>query len=66
MVTEQGVADLRGKDPLQRAELIIQNCVHPDYKEQMRDYLKQINKTNHEPFSLSTSVWHAPPVREDW
>ena len=55
VVTEQGVADLRGKDPLQRAELIINNCVHPDYKEQLRDYLKQINKTNHEPFSLSTS-----------
>ena len=55
VVTEQGVADLRGKDPLQRAELIINNCVHPDYKEQMRDYLKQISKTNHEPFSLSTS-----------
>ncbi len=55
VVTEQGVADLRGKDPLQRAELIIDNCVHPDYKQQMRDYLKQIDKTNHEPFSLSTS-----------
>jgi len=53
VVTEQGVADLRGKDPLQRAHLIIENCVHPDYKQQMRDYLKHLDATNHEPFSLS-------------
>ncbi|MEI7430095.1 MAG: succinate CoA transferase [Betaproteobacteria bacterium] len=53
VVTEQGVADLRGKDPLQRAHLIIENCVHPDYKQQLRDYLKVIDSTNHEPFSLS-------------
>jgi acetyl-CoA hydrolase len=53
VVTEQGVADLRGKDPLQRAHLIIENCVHPDYKQQLRDYLKLIDSTNHEPFSLS-------------
>lgn len=33
VVTEQSVADLRGKDPHERAELIIRNCVHPDYKE---------------------------------
>lgn len=53
VVTEQGVADLRGKDPLQRAHLIIDNCAHPDYREQLRDYLKHIDSLNHEPFSLS-------------
>lgn len=40
LATEQGVADLRGKDPRQRAETIIENCVHPMYKELMWDYLK--------------------------
>ncbi len=40
LATEQGVADLRGKDPMQRAETIIENCVHPMYKEMMWDYLK--------------------------
>ncbi len=40
IVTEQGVADLRGKSPLERANLIIENCAHPDYKPLLRDYLK--------------------------
>ena len=29
IITEQGEADLRGKDPVQRAEAIIENCEHP-------------------------------------
>ena len=40
IVTEQGVADMRGMAPHQRAEMIIEKCVHPDYKDIMRDYLK--------------------------
>lgn len=40
IVTEQGVADLRGKSPRQRAQIVIENCVHPDYKQLMWDYLK--------------------------
>jgi acetyl-CoA hydrolase len=52
VVTEQGVADLRGKDPHERAQLIINNCAHPDYREQLRDYLK-LTKAGHEPLSLS-------------
>lgn len=40
IVTEQGVADLRNKAPLQRAHEIIENCVHPDYRPLLRDYLK--------------------------
>lgn len=38
LVTEQGLADLRGLSPKQRAKVIIENCVHPDYKQAMRDY----------------------------
>lgn len=40
IVTEQGVGDLRGKTPMQRAGVMIENCVHPDYRPIMRDYLK--------------------------
>ncbi|MCQ2128471.1 MAG: succinate CoA transferase [Bacteroidaceae bacterium] len=40
IVTEQGVADLRGKSPRERAQLIIENCAHPDYKQLLWDYLK--------------------------
>lgn len=44
LATEQGVADLRGKSPRQKAETIIENCVHPMYKQLMWDYLKLANK----------------------
>ncbi len=31
LVTEHGIADFRGKDPRERAELVIANCVDPSY-----------------------------------
>lgn len=52
VVTEQGVADLRGKDPHERAQLIINNCAHPDFRQQLREYLS-LTKEGHEPMSLS-------------
>jgi propionyl-CoA:succinyl-CoA transferase len=55
VITEQGIADLRGKDPHERANLLINNCAHPDYREQLRDYLK-LTKTGHEPLSLSLGL----------
>lgn len=54
LATEQGVADLRGKDPRQRAETIIENCVHPMYKELMWDYLK-LSKGGHTPHTLKAA-----------
>ncbi|HRC85838.1 MAG TPA: succinate CoA transferase [Thermoanaerobaculia bacterium] len=51
VATEQGVADLRGKDPHQRAVAIIENCAHPDYREALHDYLGVV-KTGHEPINL--------------
>jgi len=53
VITEQGIADLRGKDPRERAQLIIDNCAHPDYREQLHDYIHKIKSGQHEPFSLS-------------
>ncbi|MCQ2051533.1 MAG: acetyl-CoA hydrolase/transferase family protein [Bacteroidaceae bacterium] len=44
LITEQGVADLRGKSPVERAKCIIENCVHPDYKQLLWDYLKIAQK----------------------
>ena len=38
IVTEQGYADLRGLAPRERVELIIENCAHPSYRPQLRDY----------------------------
>jgi acyl-CoA hydrolase len=40
LITEQGVADLRRKSPSERAQTIIENCVHPDYKQILWDYVK--------------------------
>jgi acetyl-CoA hydrolase len=39
VVTDQGVADLRGKGPYERARLIIENCAHPMYRDYLRSYL---------------------------
>jgi propionyl-CoA:succinyl-CoA transferase len=55
VVTEHGIADLRGRDPHERAELMIQRCAHPDYREQLRDYLR-LTKVGHEPLSLSLGL----------
>jgi acetyl-CoA hydrolase len=39
VVTEQGVADLRGRAPSERARLIIENCAHPEYRPLLREYV---------------------------
>ena len=54
VVTEQGVADLRGKTPRQRAEAIIENCAHPDYRPLLREYLRKAEEegVGHTPMSL--------------
>ena len=47
LVTEQGLADLRGLSPKQRAELIIAKCAHPDYRPALADYYKRARKGSH-------------------
>jgi len=52
VVTEQGVADLRGLAPHERARLIIDRCAHPDFREQLYGYLNLVGD-GHTPLSLS-------------
>ena len=56
IVTEQGVADLRGKSPKERAQLIIENCVHPDYKNILWDYLKLTDGKSHTPHAIRAAL----------
>jgi acetyl-CoA hydrolase len=41
IVTEQGLADLRGLSPRERAPVIIENCAHPDYKPMLHEYYER-------------------------
>ncbi len=54
IITEYGVADLRGKSPVQRAEAIINNCVHPDYRPLLTEYMNMGIK-GHTPQNLKCS-----------
>ena len=54
IITEQGVADLRGRSPSERAQLIIEQCVHPDYRAELHTYLDQF-KGGHTPHTLSAA-----------
>lgn len=40
VVTEQGIADLRGLEPVKRAHLIIDACAHPSYRDYLHSYLR--------------------------
>jgi acyl-CoA hydrolase len=54
LITEQGIADLRGKDQRQRALAIIENCAHPDYRDLLRQYLVMTGSAR-TPFSLANA-----------
>lgn len=54
IITEQGVADLRGKSPIQRAEAIIENCVHPSYKALLKEYISMAH-AGHTPHNLEVA-----------
>ena len=62
VVTEQGVADLRWKTPNERAELLIENCAHPDYRPMLREYYEHALKIaagKHTPHDLTQALsWH--------
>ena len=62
VVTEQGLADLRGLSPRQRAHLIIEKCAAPEYKAALLDYLNRAERLSygrHTPHLLSEALgWH--------
>ncbi len=62
VVTEQGLADLRGLSPRQRAKLVIETCSHPDYRPALRDYFnraERLSYAKHTPHLLGESLsWH--------
>ena len=56
VITEQGVADLRGKSPKERAQTIIENCAHPDYKQLLWDYLKLAGGKAQTPHAIQAAL----------
>ena len=56
IVTEHGIADLRGKSPRERAEAVIENCCDPAYRPALRAYYEEAKRTApglHTPHVLS-------------
>ena len=62
IVTEQGLADLRGLAPRRRAQQIIDHCAHPDYRPALQDYLDRATASGsgkHTPHLLDEALsWH--------
>ncbi|MFW5919859.1 MAG: acetyl-CoA hydrolase/transferase C-terminal domain-containing protein [Halanaeroarchaeum sp.] len=56
IVTEYGIADLRGLSPVERAEAIITECAHPDYRDQLEGYLEHASQASgHTPHDLDVA-----------
>lgn len=60
LVTDIGLADLRGLAPRERAQKIIDNCVHPDYRDELQSYFDRACKRGgHTPHLLEEAFsWH--------
>ncbi|MBY4598819.1 acetyl-CoA hydrolase/transferase family protein [Ottowia caeni] len=62
IVTERGLADLRGLAPQQRARAIIKACAHPDYHDALTDYMERARagaNGQHTPHLLTEALsWH--------
>ena len=60
IVTEQGLADLRELSPRERAETIIDNCTHPEYKSKLKNYYQRtLGKGGHAPHLIEETLsWH--------
>jgi len=62
LITERGLADLRGLPPRKRAQKIIDNCAHPDFQPMLQDYLDRAtasSKGKHTPHMLGEALsWH--------
>jgi len=56
IITEQGIADLRGLSPAERAVEIIASCAHPDFESELREYYENATKSaGHIPHNLDTA-----------
>jgi len=60
IVTNQGLADLRGLSPKERSRIIIKNVAHPDYIDQLLDYINRAEYYNNKTKSL-----HQPHLLND-
>ncbi|CAH2354480.1 acetyl-CoA hydrolase [[Candida] railenensis] len=60
VVTEQGLADLRGLSPKERAKQIIKHAAHPDYRDQLTDYFDRA-----EFFARKKKSLHEPHILKD-
>lgn len=60
LVTEIGLADLRGLAPRERARVIIDNCVHPKYRDVLADYYRRaVLRGGHTPHLIEEALaWH--------
>lgn len=60
LVTEQGLADLRGLAPRERARAIIAHCAHPDWRAPLADYFdRALALGGHTPHLLEEALsWH--------
>jgi succinyl-CoA:acetate CoA-transferase len=67
IVTEQGLADLRGLAPRRRAALMIDHCAHPDYRPMLHDYVDRALTGaygRHTPHLLDEALgWHSRFMR---
>src|SRR5579862_7493262 len=67
LVTEHGLADLRGLSPKERAKLVIEKCAGPEYKPLLKDYLSRAESLSygkHTPHLLTESLsWHSRYLR---
>ena len=52
VVTEIGIADLRWKDPRERAISIINNCAHPKFRDLLLQYYNSV-EPSHMPYDLN-------------
>lgn len=56
IITDHGVADLRGLSPIERAEEIITECAHPDYCGRLEAYLDHAcQESGHTPHDLEVA-----------
>jgi succinyl-CoA:acetate CoA-transferase len=60
LVTEWGLADLRGLAPRERAPLIIERCAHPEYRPALRAYFDEAcRRGGHTPHLIGRALsWH--------